>query len=95
MRVERVGVDAVKNRLETIKRKIQEASGATPPSKSALEDHDSLVASQIAEEELRKRRRKEEAASKKKEQEAAELETMDPEIAAMMGFGSFGSSSKR
>jgi len=107
MRVERVGVDAVRNRMETIKRKMEEAK--TRPLKSALEEHTSKVALQVAEEEANKRRRKEEAtaAKKRSKEEAAaaaggsgeggeedEAEE-DSEMAAMMGFGGFGTTKKK
>jgi U4/U6.U5 tri-snRNP component SNU23 len=88
MRVERAGVDKVKERLQNIKRKIEET--ASKPVVSAIDEHESKVAAQIVEEENKKRKRKEEAEARKREQEEAELETIDPEIAAAMGFGKFG-----
>lgn len=88
MRVERVGVDAVRNRLEIIKRKIDESK--TNIKVSPEDEYNSRIAIQITQDENRKKKKKEEIIAKKIEAEQAELETMDPEIAAMMGFGGFG-----
>ena len=92
MRVERATTDKVKERIELLKRKINDQK--TAPATSALDDYDNRLATQVAEQEKQKRQRKEEMAAKKKEKEAAEVEEMDPEIAAMMGFGGFGGSKK-
>ena len=88
MRTERADVSKVKDRLTNIKRKIDDS--LTRKSTSAIDEYESKVASQVADDEIRKRRKKEDEAAKRREKEAAELETMDPEIAAMMGFGKFG-----
>ena len=88
MRTERADVTKVKERLLGIKRKIDDS--ITRKGTSAVEEYESKAASQVADDEIRKRRKKEEEAAKKKEREAAELDTMDPEIAAIMGFGKFG-----
>lgn len=93
MRVERVDVDTVKNRLENIKRSLQE--NATKVIKSAEEDYSDRIAMQIAEEENAKKRKREEKESKRKEQEELAAEGIDPEIAALMGFGSFGDNKKK
>jgi U4/U6.U5 tri-snRNP component SNU23 len=92
MRVERADVDKVKQRLNNIKRKIDE--GRTQPKISAEEDYEARLAAQLAEDEIRKRRKKEEAEARKREKEEAELETIDPEIAAIMGFGKLGGGKK-
>lgn len=93
MRVERAGVDKVKERMEMLKRKIRDESGA--PKLTAVEDYESRLAIQTADEEVRKRKKIEAKAAKKKEQEIAEMESgIDPEIAALMGFGGFGGSKK-
>ena len=69
---------------------------AKKPRPSAMADYDSRIAKQLADEELRKRQKKEAEQRKKQEQlEAAEEEAIDPEIAALMGFGGFGGSKKR
>jgi U4/U6.U5 tri-snRNP component SNU23 len=91
MRVEKAGVDQVKNRIEMLKRKVNEA---TVPAASAVDDYNARLALQAAEAERLKRQKKEQAAARKREEEEAELEQMDPEIAAMMGFGGFGSKNK-
>ena len=57
MRVERVDVDTVKNRLENIKRSLQD--NATRVVKSAEEDYTDRIALQIAEEENAKKRKRE------------------------------------
>lgn len=59
---------------------------------SAVDDYDSRLALQAVEAERRRRQIKEEAAARKREQEEAEAESMDPEIAALLGFDGFGSS---
>lgn len=92
MRVERAGVDAVKDRLNTLKRKIEESKTKTKV--DAVEDYESRIAEQIVEEENRKRLKKQELAARKAEQEAVEMEHVDDEIAAILGFGGFGGSKK-
>ena len=47
--------------------------------------------SQEAQEEAQKRRKREEALAKKKEREASEMEGVDADIQALMGFGGFSS----
>jgi U4/U6.U5 tri-snRNP component SNU23 len=88
MRVERATTDKVKDRIEMLKRKINDQKSA--PVTSALDDYNSRLATQVAEQERLKRQKKEELTARKKEKEAAEAEEIDPEIAAMMGFGGFG-----
>jgi U4/U6.U5 tri-snRNP component SNU23 len=92
MRVERAGVDKVKNKLESLKRKISEAKDTVKV--SAIDDYETRMAVQRTEEESLKKKRKEDKLARKQEQEINEMEGMDPEIAAMMGFGGFGSSKK-
>jgi U4/U6.U5 tri-snRNP component SNU23 len=92
MRVERVDVDTVKSRLENIKKSIKENS--TKIIKSAEEDYSDRIALQLVEEENNKKRKREEKEARKKEQEEKDAEGIDPEIAALMGFGGFGSSKK-
>jgi U4/U6.U5 tri-snRNP component SNU23 len=91
MRVERANTDQVKSRIDMLKQKI---SAKNQPVTSALESYNSRLAEQALEGEQMKRQKKEQAAAKKKEREAAEMEDIDPEIAAMLGFGGFGSSKK-
>jgi U4/U6.U5 tri-snRNP component SNU23 len=92
MRVERAGVDKVKDRLDSLKRKIQEAKET--PKVSAIEDYETRMAIQRTEEEKVRKKRKEEKKARKQEREINEMEGVDPEIAEMMGFGGFGSSKK-
>lgn len=92
MRVERAGVDKVKNKLESLKRKISDAKSAVKV--SAIDEYETRMQVQRTEEEGLKKKRKEEKLARKQEQEINEMEGVDPEIAAMMGFGGFGSSKK-
>lgn len=87
MRVERANVDKVKERLGLLKKTIIDKD--TTPVLSAGDAYERKLALQVAEEEIQKRRKKEEALAKKREREEAEMEDIDPEIAALMGFGSF------
>ena len=61
---------------------------------SAIEDHDSKIARQLADDELRKKQKKAAEDLKKQVIKSEEEDYVDPEIAALLGFGSF-SSSKR
>jgi len=92
MRVEKSDVDSVKQRLEAIKRKAEDQKTHIRP--SAVEDYESKISRQLAEDEERKKARKEQAIERKRRESAAlaeeEAETIDPEIAALMGFGGFG-----
>ena len=94
MRVERSTCGQVSGAFENArKRKVEEESGDTGP--TAIEAYEQRLMAQRAEEERRKKAKKDAKVQKKKEQEALEVEGMDPEIAAMMGFGGFGGSSKK
>ena len=91
MRVERVGLAAVKERFKTNKRKHQ---ASTEPKVSSMQTYEAKIAALRKEEEDRKRRKKE-AKQKKQEEEAAQAQAgMDPEMMAMMGFGGFGGGKK-
>lgn len=97
MRVERADVSDVKQRLADLKRKVS----ATPaPKISALEEYKQRQAAQDAEKEDFKRRRKDEAQAKRmakatqEEEEEEGEDTMDPEIAAMLGFNGFATSKR-
>jgi len=92
MRVERADVDRVKDRLQGMKRKMDECSRAKPV--SAVDDYEYRLAQQLVEDENKKKQRKDQAAAKKLEKEAAEMESADPEIAELLGFGGFGGSKK-
>lgn len=94
MRVERASVDTVKTRLEEIKRTIANKAEEKLSRKSAIEDYESRLNLALIEKEAAKKKKKEDLLNRKKEEEARELETIDPAIAEMMGFGGFGSSKK-
>ncbi|PWZ41515.1 hypothetical protein Zm00014a_022259 [Zea mays] len=88
MRVERASLEQVQKRFEALKKR-------KDPSAFTEEDLDERIMKQQQEEEERKRQRKEKKKEKKREQATQhEPEDVDPDIAAMMGFGGFGSSKK-
>lgn len=88
MRVERASLEQVQKRFEALKKR-------KDPSAFTEQDLDERIMKQQQEEEERKRQRKEKKKEKKREQAAQhEPEDVDPDIAAMMGFGGFGSSKK-
>jgi U4/U6.U5 tri-snRNP component SNU23 len=87
MRVERADVTQVKDRISSLKRRIEEQKSR--PQKSASDSYEERLAASVAEEEARKKRRKDEK-KKLEEIQDDEAEAVDPEIAAMMGFGGFG-----
>ena len=91
MRVEKSTVSQVKDRINALKRKMEDAKKPKP---SALEDYESRIAKQLADEELRKKQKKEAQQRKKQEELQASEEIIDPDIAAAMGFGGFGGSKK-
>lgn len=94
MRVERAGVDRVKEKLDSLKRKITEQQ-QQENRPSAIEEYESRIAMKKAEEENRKKKKREEELARKREEEEAELEAgIDPDIAQLMGFGGFGGSKK-
>jgi len=102
MRVERVGADTVKSKLEALKRKLAEGSSSSSSSSLVSAQASSSASSAGAQseggaldEEMRKKRKKEDQEMRRKEREAADLEDADPEIAEMMGFGGFGPSKRR
>ncbi|GAQ87124.1 U4/U6.U5 tri-snRNP component SNU23 [Klebsormidium nitens] len=85
MRVERSSVDQVKQRFETLKRKQAETF--------TEEDLDTRIRAREEEEEERRRQKKERKKDKKKSDDPVDdTGDMDPEMAALMGFGGFGSS---
>lgn len=94
MRSERSNVDQVKDKLDSLKRKIEEQSKKSASKTSAIEEYESRLTAQHLEKEATKKRRKDEVAAKKQERELVELEGCDPELAELLGFGGFGSSKK-
>lgn len=88
MRVERASLQQVQDRFETLKKR-------KVPGTFSERDLDERIMKQQQEEEERKRQRRERKKEKKKEKAAEdEVEDVDPDVAAMMGFGGFGSSKK-
>ena len=88
-------MDRVKDKLDSLKRKISEQQQHQSDRPSAIEEYESRVAIKKAEEENRKRKKREDEAARKREGELAEMEAgIDPEIAQLMGFGGFGGSRK-
>lgn len=88
MRVERATLQQVQERFETLKKR-------KAPGSFTEQDLDERILKQQQEEEERKRQRRERKKEKKKEKAAQdESEDIDPDVAAMMGFGGFRSSKK-
>lgn len=92
MRVRRVGVDEVKERLEALKRKVSQTTSNPKP--SAIEEYEERLADRVLLKEKEKRLKKEQLIQQQIEKDSFALETIDPEIADMMGFQGFGSSKK-
>ena len=96
MRVERAGVDRVKEKLDSLKRKISDSRDSSIIKPSAIEEYESREATLKIEEENRKKKKREEAAARKREEELTELDAgIDPDIASLMGFGSFGGNNRK
>jgi len=103
MRVERVGIDTVKEKLEALKRKLAEGSGASSkaPIHASSSSTTASVNSNVAtlptalDEEMKKKRKREEQEARRREKEAAQLEEADPEIQELLGFASFGGGDKK
>ncbi|XP_047342219.1 zinc finger matrin-type protein 2-like [Impatiens glandulifera] len=89
MRVERASLEKVQERFGILKKR-KDVESFTE------KDLDERILKQQQEEEERKRQRREKKKEKKKEMLAEEETTkeIDPDVAAMMGFGGFGSSKK-
>ncbi|KAH7833155.1 hypothetical protein Vadar_003547 [Vaccinium darrowii] len=87
MRAERASLEQVQERFERLKKRKD-----TEP--FTERDLDERILKQQQEEEERKRQRRERKKEKKKEKAAEEEPEVDPDVAAMMGFGGFGSSKK-
>lgn len=94
MRVEKVAVESVKQKLQSMsKRKIENQTNPIIRP-SAVDAFESRITSQIIDEESQKKRKKEDIIRRKKEKQELEAEIIDPEIYEIMGFGGFGSSKK-
>ncbi|KAA8545233.1 hypothetical protein F0562_020017 [Nyssa sinensis] len=87
MRVERASLQQVQERFERLKKRKDTGSFTE-------QDFDERILKQQQEEEERKRQHRERKKEKKKEKAAEEEPEIDPDVAAMMGFGGFGSSKK-
>ncbi len=87
MRVERADVTKVKNKIDSLKRKPDSVD--TSNDVNPFDKHEERINNYIDDEEKRKKAKKERELALKKEKEASELESMDPEVAALMGFGGF------
>ncbi|RVW97943.1 Zinc finger matrin-type protein 2 [Vitis vinifera] len=87
MRVERASLQQVQERFEVLKKR-------RTPGSFTEQDLDERILKQQQEEEERKRQRRERKKEKKKEKAVEEEPELDPDVAAMMGFGGFRSSKK-
>ncbi|KAF9619978.1 hypothetical protein IFM89_010594 [Coptis chinensis] len=87
MRVERASLQQVQERFENLKKRKNEVSFTE-------QDLDERILKQQQEEEERKQQRRERKKEKKKEKAAEEEIEVDADVAALMGFGGFGSSKK-
>ncbi|KAG1326201.1 putative zinc finger matrin-type protein 2 [Cocos nucifera] len=99
MRVERATLQQVQERFETLKKRKAPGSFTEQVilmnSYVIASDLDERILKQQQEEEERKRQRRERKKEKKKEKAVQdESEDIDPDVAAMMGFGGFRSSKK-
>ncbi|KAH7440564.1 hypothetical protein KP509_04G112900 [Ceratopteris richardii] len=85
MRVERATLKQVQERFESLKRRKTDFTE---------QDFETRLVKQQEEEEERKRRRKEKKKEKKREKLLEEEPPDDAEVAALMGFGGFGTTKK-
>ncbi|CAN4110980.1 unnamed protein product [Withania somnifera] len=85
MRVERSSLEQVQQRFEALKKR-------KDPGSFTVQDFDERMLKQQQEEEERKRLRREKKKEKKKEKASEEDPEIDPDVAAMMGFGGFKTS---
>jgi U4/U6.U5 tri-snRNP component SNU23 len=100
MRVERADVDAVKKRLDDLKSQVafnKARDSVVRTTETTFAEYESKLNLSLVEQEAKKKRKREEAQSKKKQQ--SELEELvgddqDDDMAALMGFGGFGTSKK-
>ena len=85
MRVERANVSEVKQKLDSLKRKSEEITTTV----SAIDQYNTKLECNAIENEKLKKVKKDRENAFKAEKIASELEGMDPEMAAMMGFSGF------
>ena len=93
MRVERASVDKVKQHIEDLQKSVHEKSTFIKP--TSMETHENRVAQALAEEDERKKKRKLEKKKKEEVIDESEIDTIDPEMAALLGFGGFGGTAKK
>ena len=93
MRVQKSTAEDVRRKLEEQKEKDRKARSDKKRNRTALEEHEERVIDLINQEQelkaLKKQRREERREERKKQEAAEEMEGMDPEMAALMGFSSF------
>ncbi|XP_073308805.1 uncharacterized protein [Primulina huaijiensis] len=87
MRAERATLEQVQERFEVLKKR-KDTGGFSE------QDFDERILKQQQDEDERKRLKREKKKEKKKDKGVEEEPEIDPDIAAMMGFGGFGSSKK-
>ncbi|XP_047339256.1 zinc finger matrin-type protein 2 isoform X2 [Impatiens glandulifera] len=87
MRVERASLEQVQQRFEVLKKRKDSGSFTE-------QDFDERILKQQQEEEERKRLKREKKKEKKEKSAEEETPELDPDVAAMMGFGGFGTSKK-
>jgi len=97
MRVERVTVDKVKDRLEALKRKVSEQSRrASEAPTPAIVQYDAKMAERSQLDDVERKRRKDEKEQRKRsklisdEAEGSHGIDVDADVTSMMGFGGFG-----
>eukprot|EP00612_Vaucheria_litorea_P005913 CAMPEP_0171460558 /NCGR_PEP_ID=MMETSP0945-20130129/5378_1 /TAXON_ID=109269 /ORGANISM="Vaucheria litorea, Strain CCMP2940" /LENGTH=228 /DNA_ID=CAMNT_0011986769 /DNA_START=6 /DNA_END=692 /DNA_ORIENTATION=+ len=94
MRVEKSSADAVREKLEQLKRKMNEKSKLSgTKKKSAVQEYEERLAEAAANEEKAKAEKKEEK-EKAKEEAGEELDEETSAMAEMMGFGGFAGGKK-
>ena len=95
MRVERADADQVRQRMEALRRRAEGDDVASVVHTSALQEYEERLARAEDDVEASRVARRQAQAAKERERQAQEMESVDPEIAALMGFGSFGGAKKK
>lgn len=101
MRVERANVDTVKDKLEQLKAKVSAPKIHRPPAiveyQAKLDKQEALkqTLKQQKKEEMIKRKEIEKQLLENQEEDDDEIEEIDPDLAAMMGFQGFGTTKKK
>jgi len=92
MRTEKASYEGVKDKLALLKRKVEESSNPSNNNNnkpSVIDEYNARIATESSEQEMLKKKKKEEIEARRKEAEEIENELIDPDIAAIMGFGTF------